>query len=351
MSNVTPQCIDFSVDTADNQTLCGQVWLSEHVLDRCLSGTKSSDVLNACHLQWLCNESRSVSVVKKPPPPIIGLHGWLDNSSTWCGLAPLFIEQEPNRVMICMDFAGHGKSSHKHAQARYDAYAYCNDVMQFIQVLFPNQPLLSRRESDQSKADFQFSLFSHSLGAGVATRVAGLFPEYIESLFLVESLGASSSTAEQNVKRVRSMIARNTYMLERKARPYKSFDEAVDRIVKTNPHIARQSVETMLKRGLVLKGDSYYFRHDGRLTGTTPHQSEEEVQALIKRIDCPVLLVWAEKRFYTLSTSLVEERQKLIDAQKLMVVNLPGTGHHVHIDQPKLVFEYVKKFFTKYGLT
>ena len=44
----------------------------------------------------------------KKNPPILALHGWLDNAASFARLAPLLKEY----YVISIDFPGHGKSDH-----------------------------------------------------------------------------------------------------------------------------------------------------------------------------------------------------------------------------------------------
>ncbi|MBW2734427.1 MAG: alpha/beta hydrolase, partial [Deltaproteobacteria bacterium] len=45
--------------------------------------------------------------------PTLGLHGWLDNATTFDMLAPLL----PGLDLVSLDLAGHGISEHRHPTA------------------------------------------------------------------------------------------------------------------------------------------------------------------------------------------------------------------------------------------
>ena len=42
----------------------------------------------------------------------MALHGWLDNAGTWDTLAPLLLSASPHQSLLCLDYPGHGLSSH-----------------------------------------------------------------------------------------------------------------------------------------------------------------------------------------------------------------------------------------------
>ena len=42
----------------------------------------------------------------------VALHGWLDNAGSFDGVAPLVVSSCPSQSVICLDYPGHGLSSH-----------------------------------------------------------------------------------------------------------------------------------------------------------------------------------------------------------------------------------------------
>eukprot|EP01125_Pyxidicula_operculata_P018487 TRINITY_DN6560_c0_g1_i1.p1 TRINITY_DN6560_c0_g1~~TRINITY_DN6560_c0_g1_i1.p1 ORF type:complete len:137 (+),score=10.24 TRINITY_DN6560_c0_g1_i1:36-446(+) len=109
--------------------------------------------------------------LENPKERVIALHGWLDNASTWDGVAPILARQ--GMCVLCLDFLGHGKSDHIPAVDEYSLFCHVATVNYAIQVIGWKQ----------------FVLMGHSMGAAVSTIVAATFPEYIKCTILVEGLG------------------------------------------------------------------------------------------------------------------------------------------------------------------
>ncbi|MDQ6647717.1 MAG: alpha/beta hydrolase, partial [Pseudomonadota bacterium] len=103
-------------------------------------------------------------------PPLLALHGWLDNAASFARVAPLLAERHH---VIALDLSGHGHSDHLPAGASYHYLDYVRDVLAVVETLQLHR----------------FTLLGHSLGAGVSSLVAAAMPERIERLFLIEGLG------------------------------------------------------------------------------------------------------------------------------------------------------------------
>jgi pimeloyl-ACP methyl ester carboxylesterase len=93
-------------------------------------------------------------------PPLVMLHGWLDNAASFALLAPHLAERFH---VIALDLPGHGSSQHFPENMIYQHVDYARTVLAAVDAL----------------ALPRFHLLGHSLGAGVATMVAIAAPERI----------------------------------------------------------------------------------------------------------------------------------------------------------------------------
>src|SRR3989338_8312729 len=101
-------------------------------------------------------------------PPLLALHGWLDNAASFSLLAPLLAEHR----IIALDFFGHGHSDHLSKDAVYHMFIY---VQQIYDVMLQLQLK-------------EVHFVAHSMGGGVACLFAAMFPQMVKSLVLIESL-------------------------------------------------------------------------------------------------------------------------------------------------------------------
>ena len=98
--------------------------------------------------------------------PVLALHGWLDNSSTFDLLAPLL----PDCEIVALDLAGHGSSGFRSPDAAYNIWEDVGDLIEVAEQLGWQR----------------FNLLGHSRGAAIAMLFAAAFPELTDRLVLVE---------------------------------------------------------------------------------------------------------------------------------------------------------------------
>src|SRR6056297_2047142 len=92
----------------------------------------------------------------KTKPPIIALHGWLDNASSFETIGPCLSE---NYYVIAIDLIGHGLTTHL---PDYSHYHFIDSVDHVLSIA--------------AKLEFEtFSLMGHSMGACIAPILAGTF--------------------------------------------------------------------------------------------------------------------------------------------------------------------------------
>ncbi|KAL2775502.1 serine hydrolase-like protein 2 isoform a, partial [Daubentonia madagascariensis] len=102
-------------------------------------------------------------------PPVLCLHGWLDNANSFDRLIPL-LPQDFHYIAI--DLGGHGLSSHYSPGFPYYHPNFVSDV---------------RRVAAAMKWD-RFSLIGHSFGGTVGGMFSCIFPEMVDKLILLDSL-------------------------------------------------------------------------------------------------------------------------------------------------------------------
>jgi pimeloyl-ACP methyl ester carboxylesterase len=251
-------------------------------------------------------------------PPTLCLHGLLDNCVSFDALSHYLSDLD----LVAIDLPGHGLSDPIPSTiCNYLEYASC--VLE-----------LAHTQGWQ-----RFQLIGHSLGGAVSSLIAGIHPDKIERLVLIDAIGPLSVEPPQTV----STIARylSTYLHGDRHPIYRSRIQAVKARVQL-ADILLETAELLVERDLKEVPGGYSWRHDVRLNrGLTTTLGEEHVLAFLGNISAPTLLVTAER------TALRESYypRRINSVPKLRQLTLPG-GHHLHMENPEPVAETTRAFLT-----
>lgn len=246
---------------------------------------------------------------------LITLHGWLDNANSFDPLTPYF---KDNFNLYHLDLPGHGLSDHIGKGSDYLISLSIQHILEFTDTL--------KLES--------FHLVGHSLGAALASLIAGATPERIKTLTLIEGLGPFSTSEEELPKRITDNYRRKKRSLGSKKPTYKSIGEgALDRHLKTGLTLELCSI--LAERGLQKTEEgNYTWQSDPRLLLPSIHPlSEGQVQAFLRNIQAPTLVVMAEEGLEFPEEAMEARFNCLKNYTK---TTFPGT-HHLHMENPEQV--------------
>jgi pimeloyl-ACP methyl ester carboxylesterase len=244
-------------------------------------------------------------------PPLLALHGWLDNAGSYAYLAPVLAQRW--RV-IALELPGHGHSGHLPPGASYHYLDYVGAVLATIDAL-----QLER-----------FTLLGHSLGAGIASLVAAASPQRIERLCLIEGLGPLGDDGSHTLQRFRDAFA--APMTSGKSlRLFRDVDQAISARTLASglrADLARPIVE----RGLLQTEDGWRWRSDSRLTRPSAmRMAESQICALLTGIDMPTSLLLSNPMTPYLPSALMQARANRVP--RITVEHMDG-GHHLHLEHP-----------------
>lgn len=262
-------------------------------------------------------------------PPILALHGWLDNAASFDRLAPLL----EGHYLIALDLAGHGRSEHR---AAGNWYAYVDYLDEIAEVLaWFDWP--------------QFDLLGHSLGATLASVYAALAPERIGRLLLIEGLGPLVASADKALDGARKALqARATFNPE-KLRIFPSIDRAIAARQAAGP-LSVEAVRSIVERGVRYVGEvagACVWSSDPRLTLSSAQRfTEDQLASILGGIHAPTFLVLAEPETTYLPRSLMEARISRV--ADIKVVRLPG-HHHLHLDDAEPVAAAIRAFLKRHS--
>lgn len=253
--------------------------------------------------------------------PVIALHGWLDNANSFARLAPKL----RGLRIIALDLAGHGYSEHRPLGAGYSLADYAHDVVGAAEQLGWQR----------------FGLLGHSLGAVIATQLAGALPERVSHLALIDGVvpptAADATAAEQLGLALQAQLR-----LDGKRKTvYASLEQGIEARMKGMVAVSREAAGLLAQRGLMPVTGGYSWRNDRRLNLPSPiRYNDTQALAFVRRVSCPTRLVVA-------ADGMLAKHKALLEQLPFEHVTLPG-GHHLHLNDEQgaaLVADCFNRFF------
>ncbi|GGB90289.1 alpha/beta hydrolase [Marinobacterium zhoushanense] len=252
---------------------------------------------------------------------VLAVHGWLDNAASFMELAPRL---EGYRV-IAVDLAGHGRSDWRDQSSWYAIWDYVLDLRMVIEALSLQK----------------VHLLGHSLGAAVASVLAAVLPERIQSLVMLEGLGPLTIEAADMPEQLQAALEWHT-SAKSSSVVYQDPARMVAARMRGRFPVGEGAANHLVSRALKQVPGGYGWAHDPRLLAPSLLRfSEDQVQALFRVIEMPVLVCLAEEGIAT-----DETRQRLNSLAQLRLLEFAG-GHHPHLEPATvdLVADAVNAFY------
>jgi pimeloyl-ACP methyl ester carboxylesterase len=239
--------------------------------------------------------------------PVIALHGWQDNAASFELLGPLL----PELRLIAIDMPGHGLSSWRGSDGTYCIWTYLEDVLAVV-----NSLQLQR-----------FALLGHSMGGAIACLLAGLLPERVIRLGLLDSVGPLATSAAAAPDQMLRALQQQQNLKTGVRRYYNSFAAAV--AARAAKGLGTEAATILGRRGIAEDAQGFFWTLDPRLSlASLLSLTEEQAAVFIRRIEGPVQLIAAPEYWL--------QRRAWFDLRcgyfrQLQLHELPG-NHHQHLD-------------------
>jgi pimeloyl-ACP methyl ester carboxylesterase len=244
-------------------------------------------------------------------PIVLILHGWLDQGAAWNRVARDLAAQGFH--VIAPDQRGHGRSSHTPPGTTYHFAEYLADLDALFEELEPVHLLVG-----------------HSMGGTVASLYAGLRPERVERMVLVEGIGPPLASTEDAVDRMRTFLEHQ--QRDWSQSPMTDLDAAARRLKRFNPGLPDDEALFLAKRGTIETEAGWIWSWDPlhRSRAAVAYDSVRH-RACLARIQAEVRFVQGSRSWY-LGISDLDERLKSIPGP-VERIELDA-GHALHIDVP-----------------
>lgn len=258
-------------------------------------------------------------------PPLLAVHGWLDNAASFTALAPLLASRFH---VVAIDLPGHGRSAHRPVGAWYHYVEYLADIQAVATALGWRR----------------FSLLGHSLGGAVASIFAAAQPDAVENLLLVESLGPLTAAPEFALDLLRRGLAQRADFATKALRVFADPAVAVRARMQAND-LGEAAATALVERGLAAVPGGWSWSSDARLTLASPMRyTEAQILNILRGVAAPTCVVLAEPATSYLPTTMMQTRA---DCVSMIEVHHLRGNHHLHMERAEDVAAVFQAFCTR----
>ncbi len=255
------------------------------------------------------------------------VHGSRDQGRSWDHFLQALLDRGvPISHAVAIDLRGHGDSEWPNTSRGYQHEDFLSDLAGLLKHL-EKKPV---------------SLIAHSLGGSMCLLYAGMFPDRVKRMVLLESLGPFARSDDEVPNILAERLSGRDYV--EIPFPHESLEAAAKAIQKTFPLIPDQAALHMARHGTNSKGGRFRWKHDPVLRyRSTTVMSEGQIEAFIRRLQCPILFVYGTESDFM--KSVRGPRVKLFPNAK--IVPIQGAGHHIPHEKPAELAEVVAPFLLK----
>lgn len=255
-------------------------------------------------------------------PPVIALHGWLDNANTFDRMLP----HMENLHVIALDLAGHGRSDFRSQDSGYDIWHDIADVMAV---------------ADQMGWE-TFGLIGHSRGAIISCLVAGTYPGRVTQAALIDGFIPLPEEAHNTAKQLARAIHENKRFGNASPTGFNDYDRAILARVNGFVKLEHDAAAILAERGVIESEGLFYWRNDQRLKAASMIKlSKDHLESFLTAIRARVMMIQAEGSAFSPDKHHAEAFDWL---PHMEIVKMPGS-HHLHLEEgAEAVAEKVQAF-------
>jgi len=245
-------------------------------------------------------------------PHMLLVHGVQDHCHSWDWFADAFAD---DYHIIAPDLRGHGDSEWVRGSS-YHHVDYVYDIDQLI------------RQRNLAP----LVIVSHSMGGTLASLFAGVFPEAVAALVIIEGVGLWPGWSGDGPpdQRIRDWVTNTRQLAARAPRRYPTWNEAYERMLQANPHLTPERTRHLAQHGSNQNEDgSFSWKYDNYTHAWPAYRMPEaDLVSLWQRISCPVLLINGGDGY----PHRIGQDDTLRHFRHAQMVTVPGAGHWAHHD-------------------
>ncbi|XP_053799813.1 serine hydrolase-like protein 2 isoform X2 [Vidua chalybeata] len=203
----------------------------------------------------------------------------------------------------------------------------------------------------------RFTLMGHSMGGAVAGMFCFLYPEMVDKLILLESLGflLAPEDTEAWLKSKRRVIDRLLSLEAKQQTPKaRSPEAALQRLLEANSHLTAEGGAILLQRGATETPAGLVYNRDMRArTQSREFFTVEQCVKLLQKIQDRVLIIVSQDGLLVphnlpSRNHFVKALQEAFEStlkEHIQLAEVPGS-HFVHLNEPEVVSGIISNFLT-----
>ncbi len=256
------------------------------------------------------------------------LHGYLDSAETFQFMAD---HLSPERTSIAADLRGFGRSQ------------WTRESYWFADYLADLDHLISHYSPDRA-----VNLIGHSMGGNIAGLYAGVRPERIRRLVLLEGFGLATKPPDEAPERYKEWLLE--LRGDRAFSTYLSYEALAKTLQRRHPYMTPERAQFIARAWGVEGADGRVcMRADPMHRRMNPVlYRREEALACWQRIAAPTLLVRGEQSDYMKMLGVDGEDEKLLASfPNSQLVRIERSGHMMHHEQPEQLAQVIELFLAQ----
>jgi pimeloyl-ACP methyl ester carboxylesterase len=264
---------------------------------------------------------------------VLMLHGAYDHGRMFDDLAPRVAALGYH--VIAVDFRGHGDSGPTDSGFVWALLHV--DLAMLVRTVI-GRPV---------------GVVAHSFGGGQAMGLAGVFPELVRWIVVIDGLGPPKF-ALRMPDDVREAIRTNAQRTDRivfgRRREWASVDEMAEHRMGLNPRLSREWALHLARHGSTRGPDGgFVWKADPMFGLGVPSEFNVELLAEEqRRVRCPALVITGTETD-TWRDLTAEEEAERVGWLRARHVVVPGTGHYVHLEDPQATTAAIASFVAEAG--
>ena len=262
-------------------------------------------------------------------PKLFFLHGWMDSSPTFQFVVNAL---KKSWHIIAPDWRGYGAS--EWLSRPYWFHDYYADLDYLLEHFSQEKPA---------------RIVGHSMGANIASMYAGVRPERIAQLVMLDFLGLMPSNNAEAPTLMGSWL--EAIQNQPKSRTYPDYESLTNRLMVANPRLNETKASFLSRTVSRIRPDGQIEMACDpwhKIPSPVPYRVEDS-KAIWRKIEAPVLMLVADNGFIhqRFSNDTDEYRSRIESFSNVHVVTISDSGHNVQHDQPEQVASALEEFFVR----